>query len=104
MVEVLIKAGASLDVQDNVGCLLNYSKHCSALEIHGLSCVTFTCLLHSSDTTLRLCEEFRHCVWLAFGRSHTSRLSHDVYVYPQFVPLVARAITSSMWCRLDSMP
>ena len=59
VVEVLIKAGASLDIQSDVGCLLNYNRHCSALAIHGLSCATLTCLLHSNYTTLRLCS-IRH--------------------------------------------
>ena len=44
VVEMLITAGANLDIHTDVGCLLDYTMQCNALEIHGRSCVALTCL------------------------------------------------------------
>ena len=57
------------------------------------------------------CDELRHCVSLAFDRPHTSRLSHEVHVYLQFVPLVTWTIIllldfidmSPMCCRVETL-
>ena len=95
MVEVLIKAGASLDIQSEVGCLLNYTMYRSALEIQRLSYAILTCLLHSRDTTLHLCSIRVTSEDIVYSLLSVIRTLHDLAMIGICLPPVCASRRSS---------
>ena len=98
VVEMLVKAGATLDIQSHVSCLLNYTIPCSALEIHGQLCVTVTCLSHSMHTTSRLCSICVKSEDIVSGFLLVIRTLHDLAMMCMCTPSLRISSLARLLC------